>query len=86
MTVSFDGLRGNATRSMNTLHAVIENIIEDGNLYDDEKKELIEAFNESAMFVDTFNCLYDDNVEGDMNNMVDLSVSRLEYKEEEEED
>ncbi len=78
MNISFDGLRRNATRSMNTLQAVIENIIDDDYIQESTKEELIEAFNESAQFVDTFNCLYDDSVEGDMNNMVDLEIKRLE--------
>lgn len=80
MNVSFDGLRTNATRSMNRLQDVIKGIIENDDIYDSEKEELIEKFNEAAMFVDTFNCLYDDKVEDDFNNMEDLSIDRLEDK------
>ena len=86
MKVSFDGLRTNATRSMNKLHDVIKDVIESDDIYDSEKEELIEKFNEAAMFVDTFNCLYDDNVEDDMNNMADLSIDRLNDLEEDEDD
>jgi hypothetical protein len=37
-------------------------------------------FNESAMFVDSFNCLFDDNVEGDLTNLSHLNIVRLEVK------
>lgn len=39
------------------------------------------------MRVDFFNCLYDDNVDGDMDDLSDLSVDRLEeFEEDGEED
>lgn len=81
MKVSFDGLRTNATRSMNRLHDVLKEIIENDendDMTDSEKEEIIETFNKAAMFVDTFNCLYDDNVEDDFNSMDELSIDRLE--------
>ncbi len=89
MNVSFDGLRRNATNSMNRLHDAINELCSDKRIeYID--KDLIdslrEKFNQAAMFVDTFNCLYDDSVEGDMNNLSDLSISRLEDLEKNEED
>ncbi len=87
MNVSFDGLRTNATRSMNRLHDTIEEIVKAGDYHTlsiDEKNELIEKFNESAMLVDSFNCLYDDDVEGDLNNMEELSVDRLDELEDED--
>lgn len=77
MKVCFDGLRRNATRSMNSLHDAIKEIVENDNIYDSEKEELIEKFNKAAMFVDSFNCLYDDSVEDDMSNLSDLSIDRL---------
>ena len=83
MNVSFDGLRTNATRSMNELSCVMTKVLalESYEEVDDYLKEdLIKAFNEAAMFVDTFNCLYDDSVEGDMSNMEDLSIDRLDGK------
>lgn len=80
MNVSFDGLRTNATRSMNVLHDEVKKILHVDS-YDDisdiQKSDLIKSFNEAAMFVDTFNCLYDDDVEDDMNNMENLSIDRL---------
>lgn len=91
MNVSFDGLRRNATNSMNRLWDVLNTVIDEDThqrIDIDLKKEIIEKFNQAAMFVDTFNCLYDDSVEGDMNNLSDLSISRLKDLEdlEEEED
>jgi hypothetical protein len=87
MTVSFDGLRKNATRSMNTLHGKLDNILKayGDDIYDSDKEELVEIFNQAAMFVDSFNCLFDPDVEGDMDNLSDeISVNRLELKEDEE--
>ena len=78
MNVSFDGLRTNATRSMNRLYDAIKDVIDNEDISIDNKIDLIDTFNESAMFVDTFNCLYDDTVEDDMNNMKNLSIDRLE--------
>lgn len=78
MEVSFDGLRKNATRSMNDLHTTLQRIINEYDMYERDREDLIKEFNQAAMFVDTFNCLYDDSVEGDMNDLSDLSISRLE--------
>ena len=82
MNVSFDELRTNATRSMNRLHDTIKDIVEDDDISDSERKELVFRFNDAAMFVDSFNCLYDDNVEDDMNSMDDLNIDRLDDFEE----
>lgn len=85
MNVSFDGLRTNATRSMNRLYDTIKDIVESGEYHTltiDEKAELIEKFNEAAQYVDVFNCLYDDKVEDDFNSMDDLSIDRLDDLEE----
>ena len=86
MNVSFDGLRKNATRSMNILHTTLSKIIDESDLEERYKKDLIKEFNDAAMFVDCMNCLYDDNVDGDMNDLSGLSISRLEDLEEDEED
>lgn len=83
MKVSFDGMRTNATHSMNRLHDTIKEIIDNDDLFDNEKRELIDNFNNAAMAVDIFNCLYDDDVDGDMNNMEELSIERLDKLEEE---
>lgn len=83
MNVSFNGLRINATRSMNKLFDVLEDVLANDDICEDNKIQIIEKFNESAMFVDSFNCLYDPDVDGDMDNLSDeLSVCRLEDIEE----
>lgn len=78
MRVSVDGLRKNATYSMNRLYDRLKEIIESGNLDDNQKKELISKWNESARYVSTFNCLYDDSIEDDMNNLSDLDIDTFE--------
>lgn len=86
MTVSFDGLRKNATRSMNDLHITLNKIITEYDMYERDRENLIKEFNEAAMFVDCMNCLFDDNVEGNMTDLSDLSISRLEDLETDEEE
>jgi hypothetical protein len=86
MNVSFNGLRKNATNSMNELKSVLDDIIKLDS-YDsvsiELKEDLIKKYNEAAMFVDTFNCLYDDNIEGDFDELINLEVDRLEDFQEE---
>lgn len=87
MNVSFNGLRKNATYAMNQLWDILNTVLDEDTHQDidvDLKKEIIKKFNDAAMFVDTFNCLYDDSVEGDMDNLSDLSISRLEDLEDDE--
>ena len=88
MKVSFNGMRRNATNSMNELAGAIKEVIELKSyeeVDDDLKKRLIDCFNDSAMRVDFFNCLYDDSIDGDMDNLSDLSVDRLKEFEEDKE-
>lgn len=77
MNVNFDGMRRNATSSMNSLQHTIQKIIERNNLDEDERDKLIDSFNVSAMYVDSFNCLEDDTVKDDLNCLDDLSITRL---------
>jgi hypothetical protein len=49
MKVNFDRMRTNATSDMNALFHIIEDIIENDNIYDSEKEELIDKFNEAAI-------------------------------------
>ena len=68
---------------MNKLFDVLEDVLANDDICEDNKIQIIEKFNESAMFVDSFNCLYDPDVDGDMDNLSDeLSVCRLEDIEE----
>lgn len=77
MKVSFDGLRKNATRSMNKLYDVLEDILKNEDICEDNKFQIIEKFNEAAMFVDSFNCIFDPDVEDDINDLSNLSIDRL---------
>ena len=87
MIASFDGMRYGATRNMNSLYRVLKEVIELrswDSVDNDLKERIIEAFNSSAQSVDVMNCLYDPNVEDDMNDLSDvLSVDRLDDLEEE---
>lgn len=87
MRASFDGMRRSATANMNELCDVLKEVIELpswDSVSEDLKERIIEAFNNSAQSVDIMNCLYDPNVEDDMNNLSDiLSVDRLDELEKE---
>ena len=81
MNVSFDGLRKNTTYSMNKLYDVLKEIIESGNLDDDQLDELKSKWNESARYVSTFNCLYDNSVENDMTDLSELDIDTFNEEE-----
>ena len=92
MKACFDGMRRNATGRMNDLGSEIKELLEmakDGKYFEIEDFEnLIDSFNNSAGAVDVLNCLYDDNIEDDMNDLselIDICLIEIEdYKEEEE--
>ena len=86
MNVSFDGLRKNATRSMIELKGVLEQVLQLESyeeVDDNMKKEIAESFNDAKMFVSTFNCLHDDNVDGDFNDLSDMDIEGLDFMESE---
>lgn len=75
MKACFDEMRRNATGKMNDLGQEIKELLEmakDGKYFEIEDFEnLVDSFNKSAGSVDVLNCLYDDNVEDDMNDLSD---------------
>jgi len=78
---NFNGMRCNATRSMNRLKNVLAEVVALDS-YDsvDEslKKRIKSAFDEAAQNVDVMNCLFDDEVVGDMDDLSDkLNVNRF---------
>jgi len=80
VSVSMDGLRKNATASVNDLSRTIKKVLEE---IDDEDlaAELIEKFNDTASMVGCFNCIYDDKNETDFNNLSDLKIEKIEDEE-----
>lgn len=91
MNVSFNGLRKNATSSMNKLGDEIKELLEkskQGIFFEiEDLEELVESFNETASYVDMFNCLFDDNVKDDMDDLSDdIEIQNIDiedFKEEE---
>ena len=81
MNVSFDGLRKNTTYSMNKLYEILKEIIESDNLDDYQLDELKSKWNESARYVSTFNCLYDNSVENDMTDLSELDIDTFNEEE-----
>ena len=78
MKVSFNRMRKNATKSMNDLHSIIEDIIFKSDLDENYKEDLILRFNTAAMFVDSFNCLFDPEHENDYDDLSnEIEVNRL---------
>ena len=74
MKVSMDGLRINATRSMTDLYYAIEEALNDDWIDDSVKQNLKDKYDDAARMLTTFNCLYDDRVEDDFNNMSDVDT------------
>lgn len=89
MEANFDGMRRIATANMNVLGKFLEEeiLIMDNYYIDDEIKEkLVKAFNDAAQSVDVMNCLYDDAVVDDMNDLSEvLEIKLLELAEKETE-
>lgn len=89
MEANFDGMRRIATSNMNKLGKFLEEeiLIMDNYYIDDEIKEkLVKAFNDAAQSVDVMNCLYDDAVVDDMNDLSEvLEIKLLELAEKETE-
>lgn len=88
MNVNFDGMRKNATSRMNDVAYEFQQLVEmakDGKYFDlKDFDELVESFNNAAGSVDIFNCLYDDNIENDMNDLsedISINLVKLEEKE-----
>ena len=81
MKVSFNGLRKNTTNSMTSLCRAIDCMLRDDRYNDisyEHKEEVVRKFNEAARMVTTFNCLYDDSVKDDFDNMSDVDCEYLE--------
>lgn len=79
MKVNFDGMRRNATREMNTLANVLDDIIGDGDIPEHQAERIKKQFNNSAQSVDMFNCL---SVDTDENfNELDIDITRFELDE-----
>lgn len=91
MKANFDNMRRQTTASMNELGQVLKEeilIVTDSYYIDDElKQKIITAFNQAAKQVDLLNCLYDDAVEDDVNDLSDvIEVERLELEDAEEDE
>lgn len=89
MKANFDNMRKAATASMNELGKVLkeEILIVTCSYYLDAvlKEKIVIAFNEAACQIDLLNCLYDDNVEDDLNDLSDvIDVERLDIEDDEE--
>lgn len=57
--VSGDGMRANQTNDLNRLREAIVTIL--GELYSDDKQELIESFDQVACNQNGFNCMYSED-------------------------
>lgn len=85
MKANFDGMRRNATARMNDLGYEIKELLEmakDGKYFElEDFEDLVNSFNSSAGAVDVLNCLYDDSIEDDMNDLSDvLNIDLIELE------
>lgn len=89
MEANFDGMRRIATSNMNELEKFLEEeilIMDNYDIDDEIKEKLVKAFNDAAQSVDVMNCLYDDAVVDDMNDLSEvLEIKLLELAEKETE-
>ena len=89
MEANFDGMRRIATSNMNELGKFLEEeilIMDNYDIDDAIKEKLVKAFNDAAQSVDVMNCLYDDAVVDDMNDLSEvLEIKLLELAEKETE-
>lgn len=86
MKASFDGMRKNATKEMNRLGNMLHYVLA---TYGDEIaksdiEELTTRYNSAAQAVDVMNCLHDDSVEDDVNDLSHLSILRFDDLEDED--
>lgn len=90
MKANFDNIRRTATAQMNVLQQVLNvQILSMANYGEESARqvEIAEAFNDLAYSVDMLNCLYDDDVEDDVNDLSEeLEIKRIEFDEEEEDE
>lgn len=77
MEVNFDGLRKNATISMNDFYAELEYLIENSQLQDTEVEDLKEKWNYASSIVGTFNCLFDPTDDG-FSDLSHLNIKQFE--------
>jgi len=75
--VSIDGLRRNASRAMEELYSIINEIVTDEDINDRQIKELKEKFNEASRYVSTFNCIYHPEIKN-FNDLSALDISSFE--------
>lgn len=78
MKTNFDGMRKKATVDMNNLFTILDRVIVHFDIDDWENGLLKERYNAAAQSVDMMNCLHDNSVEDDMNDLSHLSINRFE--------
>lgn len=89
MKANFDNMRRTATAQMNALQQRVSESFGYMDNYGEEsalKVEIAEAFNNLAYSMDIFNCIYDDDIEDDANDLSDeLEIKRIDFDIEEDE-
>ncbi len=91
MKANFDNMRIFTTGSMNALGEVLQDeilAVSDSYYIDDDlKQKIVNAFNHAAQRVNALNCLYDDNIKDDVNDLSDdIEVELLKLEDKEEDD
>lgn len=91
MKANFDNMRIFATGSMNALGEVLQDeilTVSDSYYINDELKlKIVKAFNHAAQRINAINCLYDDNISDDVNDLSDdIEVNALELDSAEEDE
>jgi len=82
MRVNFDNMRRRTTRDFNKLGNVLDNFLEqyDWEILSEDKEEIITSYNELRSAIASLNCLYDDAIDGDMDDLSnELDVLRIKF-------
>ncbi|MDD3344717.1 MAG: hypothetical protein PHR87_14230 [Sulfurospirillaceae bacterium] len=91
MKANFDNMRIFTTGSMNAFGEVLQDeILSVSDSYyidDDLKRKIVNAFNHAAQRINALNCLFDDNIQDDVNDLSDdIEVGLLKLEDKEEDD
>ena len=77
MKVNFDNIRRKTTNEFNNLGDYIENHMNEYGYYTEKAEKVVAAYNNLRNMIIALNCLHDDEVADDVNDLADLNVKRI---------
>ena len=79
MKVNFDNIRKKTTKEFNELGKGLDKLLEqyDWEVLDKDMQEIVAKYNNLREMIITLNCLHDDEVADDINDLANLHVMRI---------